>query len=101
MKASFYAAYADALARHGYAVAQYDLPVLKMVQDSAELALFPGMLGWLQQLTSQEGELAGQLDVARLGVAGHSRGGKLATLTMTGPPNMHAAAQLLSTCNLR
>ena len=84
MRASFYAAYADAMASHGYAVAQYDLPLLKYLQDSTEVALLPGILAWLRQLTAPGGVLSNQLDLSCMGLAGHSRGGKLATLALTG-----------------
>ena len=50
----------------------------------AQVALFPGIMRWLGQLTGPQGSLAGELDLGRVGVAGHSRGGKLAVLTMAG-----------------
>ena len=84
MKASFYAAYADALAGHGYAVAQYDLPLLKYLQDSTEVALVPGILRWLGESPAPGGPFSARLDMSRVGVAGHSRGGKLATLALAG-----------------
>ena len=47
--------------------------------------MFPGIVQWLDQLTSSPGSCyAGVLDLGRLGVAGHSRGGKLATLVLAG-----------------
>ena len=85
MRSGYYRLYARGLAAHGYAVAQYDLPVTKFVQDRDEAALAPHMLQWLQDLTADSNAgLHGLLDFSHVGVAGHSRGAKLATLVYAG-----------------
>ena len=99
MRSGYYRLYARGLAAHGYVVAQYDLPVTKYVQDRDEAALAPHILRWLQDLTadteSREG-LHGLLDTSRVGVAGHSRGAKLATLVYAGKSSLWALLMLLT-----
>ena len=87
MRTSYYSLYARGLAARGYAVVQYDLPLTKYVQDRDEAALAPSLLHWLQQLAAADSlssDLKAPLDLQPLGVAGHSRGAKLATLVFTG-----------------
>ena len=65
---------------------------------AVQVALFPGILRWLEQLTAPQGQLAGSLDTAHVGLAGHSRGGKLAALVTTGLLLITAAACHLHVC---
>ena len=59
---------------------------------ATELELVPALVQWLaQQVCGSAGDgsgsrsvLAGRIDLDRLAVAGHSRGGKLASLLYTG-----------------
>ena len=74
-----------------------------------QLQFFPVLLDWLERHNgAAAGFLAGQMDLSRLGVAGHSRGGKLAALHFASaspppppPPTthiiIHASAHALIT----
>lgn len=79
--ASYYKDYVDHLASFGYIVVQYDTKKMMLMKDKAEAAFFPHLLDWLaQQHEETNGFLSGLVDMDRVGVAGHSRGGKLAAL---------------------
>ena len=68
-----------------YAVVQYDTPLLPpFATIAAEVALFPTLAAWVADQTDDPASpLHGLLDPARIVVAGHSRGGKLASLMLT------------------
>ena len=78
-----HAPYAERLASHGYLVVQYDAPPL--LPDTQELALLAPLRAALPALAARlPGFDAGALDASALGVAGYSRGGKLAALHLAG-----------------
>jgi pimeloyl-ACP methyl ester carboxylesterase len=108
-RASMYRPLARRLASHGYAVLQYNAPLLKIVPDAEELPFLGAACGWLRRRVDGGGGGGGgpqeegappsgaplvppstQLDWGRAAVAGHSRGGKLAALHYArgfeGPP---------------
>ncbi|KAK9806014.1 hypothetical protein WJX73_004922 [Symbiochloris irregularis] len=92
LKAAYYSKYAQGLAAQGYAVVQYDTPFLKLPNDATEVAWLPGLLSWLQAQTQDDSSpLHRRLDLARIGTAGHSRGGKLAALHIAGNSQISAA----------
>jgi hypothetical protein len=75
-----------------------ELPVQPPARPPArppQLKLFAPLRAWLDAQSREEGSrLHGMVDVARLAVAGHSRGGKLAALAFAGeqlPPLLCSA----------
>ncbi|KAK9826744.1 hypothetical protein WJX81_004019 [Elliptochloris bilobata] len=94
-RSHYYKAYAHFLASWGYVVVQYDAPWLRIIEDSTELAFLDGLLKKLRaDSQAAASPLYQRLDLARLGVAGHSRGGKLAALHFARDQRI-AAAYLL------
>ncbi|KAK9865848.1 hypothetical protein WJX84_006247 [Apatococcus fuscideae] len=92
MRASFYKSYALRLASWGFAVLQYDIPLLTTLPDTPELEYLDQILDWAQQQSLAGGsDLHGLLDLSRVGCVGHSRGGKLAALHFAGNPRVTAA----------
>mmetsp|Transcript_17881 Transcript_17881/g.53831 ORF Transcript_17881/g.53831 Transcript_17881/m.53831 type:complete len:582 (-) Transcript_17881:1836-3581(-) len=86
-RSGWYSDWALRLASWGYAVVQYDDPLLRIVPDAVELQFFPVLLEWLgRHSAASAGFLAGQLDLDHLATAGHSRGGKLAALHFASRP---------------
>ncbi|MBK06061.1 MAG: hypothetical protein CL920_36040 [Deltaproteobacteria bacterium] len=84
LKAERYKTYAERLAKWGYVVVRWDTN-----QESAFSALAHNVLGkmlvaivdWLDAENKKAGSaLAGKLDMSKLMVAGHSRGGKISAL---------------------
>eukprot|EP00192_Tetraselmis_astigmatica_P013105 CAMPEP_0117666298 /NCGR_PEP_ID=MMETSP0804-20121206/10297_1 /TAXON_ID=1074897 /ORGANISM="Tetraselmis astigmatica, Strain CCMP880" /LENGTH=327 /DNA_ID=CAMNT_0005473825 /DNA_START=422 /DNA_END=1405 /DNA_ORIENTATION=- len=83
-----YSFYAQALAQAGLAVVQYDAHA-SLIPDNTELAMLYGLLEWADEVSRQAGHpLEGRLDLQQLHAAGHSRGGKLVGLLLSGwrPP---------------
>jgi len=82
-KADAYAPYARRLASHGVLTILRDDP--NVTQPSSGVADDISYLvnTWLGQSNSA-GQLAGRIDVAKIGLAGHSRGGQAALLAATG-----------------
>eukprot|EP00878_Enallax_costatus_P014916 GHUV01015616.1.p1 GENE.GHUV01015616.1~~GHUV01015616.1.p1 ORF type:complete len:207 (+),score=36.50 GHUV01015616.1:294-914(+) len=80
LSSTYYTTYVSQLASWGFAVVQYDLPLLTIVADAVELGYMPYLL---KHLSSQP-DAQGLLDLSRLATAGHSRGGKLAALHLAG-----------------
>ncbi len=96
MRASFYQAYAQRLAAWGFAVLQYDAPLLRIVEDVKELECLHCILVWLAAENERPGSCVyGKIDLASVGIAGHSRGGKLAALHFAGAGGFaHMAADV-------
>ena len=66
------------------ALLQYDTPFLRIVTVGAEMRLFGPLADWVvDQAADPASPLYGRVDAQRLLVAGHSRGGKLASLMLT------------------
>ncbi|GMH36356.1 hypothetical protein BSKO_04224 [Bryopsis sp. KO-2023] len=79
--ASYYRHYVEHLVSFGYVIVQYDTKKLCILTDKTEAAYFPHLLEWVKGLNEESGGfLSGLVDFDRVGVAGHSRGGKLAAL---------------------
>ena len=85
MRASFYKAYAQRLSTWGFAVLQYNTPLLRVVEDVKELECLICVLDWLAAEVVRPGSrVHGKVNLASVGIAGHSRGGKLAALHFAG-----------------
>ena len=109
----YYQAYAQQLSSWGFAVVQYDLPLFWIVKDGTEVCMqsvamqrqwhcplsyrrisvlcmkqvqyLEPLLEWLaHENASEDSRLHGMVDLDRIGVAGHSRGAKLAALHFAG-----------------
>ncbi|KAL0050014.1 hypothetical protein WJX82_002740 [Trebouxia sp. C0006] len=76
LKPAYYSAYANRQATWGYAVVQYDTGRWPILKDRQELPFFQQLIDWL----STQPELKEAIDLETIGVAGHSRGAKLAAL---------------------
>ncbi|KAA6429379.1 MAG: hypothetical protein FRX49_00773, partial [Trebouxia sp. A1-2] len=76
LKPAYYSAYASRLATWGYAVVQYDTGRWPILKDRQELPIFQQLIDWL----STQSGLKEAIDLGHIGVAGHSRGAKLAAL---------------------
>lgn len=74
-RAKDYYSYADRLSSWGYAVVQYNANTGE--RDDIEVGFFGDVLNHLK-----ESSLSPYLDFDRIGTAGHSRGGRLAAMTM-------------------
>lgn len=83
LQPSMYASYGEHLASWGYAVVMPDLPGDIITQKThRELGdLLAGVVDWVEAGASQPGNpLLGRVDASRIGLAGHSLGGKLSLL---------------------
>eukprot|EP00210_Caulerpa_lentillifera_P008185 g7815.t3 len=89
LRASYYKDYAEKLASYGYLVVQYDVPITRTITDKKEIALFPTTLIWLFE-NFENSEFHGQFDFSKIGIVGHSRGGKLACLIANENPVVKA-----------
>lgn len=88
LKPAYYSAYANRLATWGYACVQYDAGRWPILNDRQELPFFGTLIDWLQT----QPELSAVVNTDTIGVAGHSRGAKLAALTLaSGNPAVKAA----------
>eukprot|EP01024_Parvocaulis_polyphysoides_P035639 TRINITY_DN31620_c0_g1_i2.p1 TRINITY_DN31620_c0_g1~~TRINITY_DN31620_c0_g1_i2.p1 ORF type:complete len:285 (-),score=19.76 TRINITY_DN31620_c0_g1_i2:848-1621(-) len=87
--ASWYSYYAERLAELGFVVVQYDVPFFKGVTDRDEVEFFPQLL---EKVVQETGSL---INPNRIGLAGHSRGGKIAALIYTHNQNMNIKALYL------
>ncbi|KAI3429238.1 hypothetical protein D9Q98_005337 [Chlorella vulgaris] len=84
------------VASWGVATLQYDTPFYPLITAAAEVQLFPHLLQWVtDQGSDPSSPLYSLLDMTRVTTGGHSRGGKLATLTFTGNPKLVRAAYLV------
>lgn len=54
--------------------------------SASQVLLFEPLLAWLEAANASHSRLQGRLDLSQLVAAGHSRGGKLATLLFSGKP---------------
>ncbi|CAL8467607.1 g7145 [Coccomyxa elongata] len=89
---SFYQDYAEHLASFGFILVQYENPPLCIIPDKHEVEFLDGILSWLADQNSSEGSrLFGLLNFDRIGVAGHSRGAKLACLHFANRAQVKAA----------
>jgi dienelactone hydrolase len=83
---ALYASYGDHLASWGYAVVMPELPGSMMAPTThRELKeLLRGLLDWIDaEGDNPSGPFAGRADPTRLGLAGHSMGGKISLLVAT------------------
>ena len=81
---TYYSFYARALAQAGFAVIQYAAQS-RPLPDEVELGLIYELLQWAGVVSKEAGHpLHGRLDLNRLYAAGHSRGGKLVALLLSG-----------------
>lgn len=88
LKPAYYSAYANRLASWGYAVVQYDTGRWPILKDRQELPFFQQLVTWLSKQTN----LQDVVKLDQIGVAGHSRGAKLAALHLaSGHPSVKAA----------
>ncbi|WIA32494.1 hypothetical protein OEZ86_003312 [Tetradesmus obliquus] len=100
-RASWYQAVMARLASAGYATVQYDTqpygPFVQTMGFEQEIAALPQLLQWLaaQNKDASNPLLHNKLDMSRVAVAGHSRGGKLAALQYAQDPAAVKAAYLL------
>jgi len=84
---SDYASYGEHLASWDYVVVMPKLPgdVLSQKTHRALADLLIGVLDWIDTAAADQGSLLGGLvDTARIGLAGHSMGGKLSLLVAAG-----------------
>ena len=83
LRAGYYAKITERAATHGYVVVQYDLPLLSIKPAILEVDLFPYFYTWVDAESKRPGSALNTAH-ADLGtaafIAGHSRGGKLASL---------------------
>jgi dienelactone hydrolase len=87
LRAGYYKAYASRLASWGFAVVQYDVPLLSHTNDRIEVGFVPQIMSWIERQPDLE-----QMDLTRVGLSGHSRGAKLAALLLaSGQPAFKAA----------
>lgn len=84
--ASAYTQYAQYATSHGYTVVQYDIGSLALLAPASisdEVKLFKPLLAWVARQSRTRGSPAFRTaDARRVLTAGHSRGGKLAALTL-------------------
>lgn len=85
LKVTSYRAYADILTSWGYAVVQYQVPTklipIGVINDRDELKFFEPLLDALKEKNEDDSQpFKGLLNLNRIGIAGHSRGAKLALL---------------------
>ncbi len=84
---SDYASYGEHLASWDYVVVMPKLPgdVLSQQTHRALADMLVGVLDWIDTAAAdQGGPLGGKVDTARIGMAGHSMGGKLSLLVAAG-----------------
>ena len=80
----YYSNYAEELAKMGLCVIQYDC-ASSSVPDSVELGLVDAALTWVEESSKTMGDpLEGLVDMQQIHAIGHSRGGKLAALLLSG-----------------
>ena len=80
----YYSKYAEGLAKMGMCVIQYDC-ASSSVPDSVELGLVDAALSWMEESSRTPGDpLEGLVDMQQIHAIGHSRGGKLAALLLSG-----------------
>eukprot|EP01025_Chloroclados_australasicus_P052667 TRINITY_DN6148_c0_g1_i6.p4 TRINITY_DN6148_c0_g1~~TRINITY_DN6148_c0_g1_i6.p4 ORF type:complete len:230 (-),score=11.40 TRINITY_DN6148_c0_g1_i6:1471-2160(-) len=77
-QASWYFAYANALAEAGFIVIQYDKSEFDVVDDIVEMTFVKQIKDWVLYSLQQFQEI--QINAHSIGIAGHSRGGKIAAL---------------------
>ena len=90
MSASYYTAFVKKAASWGYGVVHYDIPLLSLTAPVIyEVEAFQPMRAWLKHLINDDGKspLYQQLDLSHVVVAGHSRGGKIASLIFSASGN--------------
>ncbi|KAL6771963.1 hypothetical protein ACKKBG_A28455 [Auxenochlorella protothecoides x Auxenochlorella symbiontica] len=81
MTSSYYKAYAQRAASWGYLVVQYDTPFFSLPTVVQEMDVHPALHAWVEaQGKAASGLLSGRVAAGTCATAGHSRGGKLATL---------------------
>jgi len=92
MRLSYYKDYADHMASWGFLVVQYDTPFMSIITDKVELQFLDPLLDWLIEENNKWGGFVHDIvDLSRLGLAGHSRGGKLSALHLSENPRVKAA----------
>lgn len=92
MRLSYYKDYADHMASWGFLVVQYDTPFMSIITDKVELQFLDPLLDWLKEENNKWGGFVHDIvDLSRLGLAGHSRGGKLSALHLSENPRVKAA----------
>lgn len=92
MFSSYYKDYVDFLASWGYVLVQYDLPAFTITTDKIELRYLNPILDWLEDQGNGAASFVYQLvDMGRVAMAGHSRGGKLAALHIVQNPRIKSA----------
>lgn len=81
------------MASWGYAVLQYNTPILKIIPDTVEMGCLDQVLdNWLvEKIQDPSSELHGKIDTGKMVIAGHSRGAKLAALHYAGSSRFKAA----------
>jgi dienelactone hydrolase len=85
---SEYSGYVQRLASFGYVAMTVDFPAsVFSVNNTSEAQDFIGVIDWARSTSS----LAGKVDATRIGVSGHSLGGKIALLTATMDTRVKAA----------
>lgn len=92
LPASLYASYGEHLASRGFVAVLPDLPGgLLGGPTHAELAAYLGeVLDWIEAESGDGGALEGAADPARLGLGGHSLGGKISLLLAADDPRARA-----------
>ncbi|KAK9817015.1 hypothetical protein WJX72_008340 [[Myrmecia] bisecta] len=92
MRASFYKQYAEHLSSWGCSVLQYDHKFWHTPADASEVQFLDQLIDWVaQQNDTPNTPLSGLVDISKIAVAGHSRGGKLAALHLAGNPRVKTA----------
>ena len=82
--AAAYRPYAERLASHGVIVIVRDDPGLLVQTPTVTADLVDLATSWLTDANAGSGPLGGRVDLSRIGLAGHSRGGKASLMAAEG-----------------
>lgn len=96
LQAKYYRRIVKHAASWGYVVLQYNLPQFSLAPAILEVEAFNPILGWVdEQNKNKTSPLYGRVDVSKVVLSGHSRGGKIAALNYGNNPTQVAGAWLV------
>jgi hypothetical protein len=96
LQAKYYNRIVQHAASWGYVVLQYNLPAFSLSPAIWEVKAFTPLLQWVDaQSKNSSSPIYGRVDVSKVVLSGHSRGGKIAALNYGDNPSKVAAAYLV------